>query len=284
MTLLTRLFGKKTTGHEPEVRLFVETMLLMIAADGQVEAAEMAQFLHEVRSRPELAELTQTCIDEHVDAAFAAIEADGIPKRIAAIAHGIRDREQRMAATTMAIAIGMDSDGLATAEATLLRMLANAFELDDDDIAAAVRAAQKGKVEGALAGHGSVQQYYVEVMMLMAAADGDFDPSELDVFAERLATHPAFDELTPETAGVYMERALQRLAEESVEARLDAIDDALVGQEVRETAFRLAVEMCLADGSADPHERELLKLLRDRFHLTDEFVAEEVKEIVGTRS
>jgi uncharacterized tellurite resistance protein B-like protein len=282
MTLLTRLFGSKTTGHEPGVRLFVETMLLMIAADGQVDDAEMAQFMREVQQRPELAGLTQEMIDEHVDASFQSIKDEGIPKRVKAIADGLRDREQRIAAATMAVSIGLDEDGLATAEATLLRMLSEAFELSAEDVAGIIEAGRRGRVESILAGHASVQQYYVEVMMLMAAADGDFDPSELDVFADRLATHPAFEDLQPDTAGVYMERALSLLAEEGVEARLDAIDGAMTHPEQRETAFRLAVQMCLADGVADDHEKELLKLMRERFHLTDDFVAEELKATLGT--
>lgn len=281
MTLLTRLFGNKTTGTEPEVRLFIETMLLMIAADGQVEDGEMAQFMAEVQSRPELAGLTQGAIDEHVETSFAAIKAEGIPKRIKAIAEGLRDREQRIAAATMAVSIGLDDKGLATAERTLLNMLADAFGLSSEDVADVVTAGKRGRVEAALAGRASVQQHYVELMMLMAAADGDFDPSELDVFSERLASHPAFEDLLPATAGVYMERSLERLAEDGVQARLDAIELALTAPEQREVAFRLAVEMCLADGLADPHEKELLKLLSERFHLTDEYVADEIAAIIG---
>ena len=89
MTLFKRLFGGGTEdGYE--VRLFLETMLIMIAADGQVEDPEMKQVLALVRTRPELSHIPQRLVDKHMQEAFVAIRREGLEKRVQAIAKGLQ--------------------------------------------------------------------------------------------------------------------------------------------------------------------------------------------------
>ena len=210
-----------------------------------------------------------------------AIKADGIPRRVEAIAAGLPDREQRMAAVAMAISIGLVDGGLAEAEMTLVKMLGDALSLSDADISSLISAAKVGCVRQLIDDSAPTNQLYVETMMLMASADGKLDPAELDKFGEQLASQPEFADLTPKQAGIYMERCLDKLAAEGVEARLDALVAGLREEEQRFVAFRLALEMCLADGSASFHERELLKLFQERLGLSEEFVSSQVERLVG---
>ena len=183
MTIFKRFFGSQTGGDAPEVALFIETMLLMIAADGQVDDREMMQFMHEVHSRPEFEGIDQIAVDQHIEEAFAALKTDGVSRRVHYIASRLKDREHRIAATTMAVSIGLGDGELGDSEATLLKILADAFALTGDEVTAIVAQAralpQTGSAEVA-----PTEQLYIETMMLMAAADGEFDPSEVEVFAD----------------------------------------------------------------------------------------------------
>ncbi len=280
MTLLKRLFGKSARGDEHEVRLFLEAMLIMIAADGSVEDSEMAQFMAQIRTRPELSQIPRRTIDVHMQEAFAAIRVEGIERRIQAIARGLRHRDQRLAAVGMALAIAVGDGALKPEEATILKMMQAALGLSDEDVRAAIEAARAGSI-GDFVDEGTIEEVYIETMMLMAAADGMIDPAELDRFGHELAHQSVFDLTSPEQASIFMERALSNLTRDGVEVRLEAIGAALEGSAQRETAFRLALEMCLADGNADVSERALLKLLQERLGLSDAFVGQEIQKILG---
>jgi tellurite resistance protein len=284
MTLFKRLFGNNSTGTEPGVGLFIETMLLMIAADGQVDDREMAQFMREVRSRPEFEDIAPEAVNTHVERAFESIKTDGVPARVRHITAALPDREQRIAATTMAVSIAMGDGQLGPAEATLLKMLSDAFSLTGDEVANIVAAATLARTELESARQSPVERLYVETMMLMAAADGDFDPAEVEVFADKFANHPAFKELMPNTACAYIEKSLTILEEEGVESRLDAICNGLTHNDQREIAFRLAVDVCMADGLTEPYETELLKILAERLNLSEELVASCVDGALGRES
>ena len=280
MTLFKRLFGKAPdNGHD--VRLFLETMLIMIAADGQVEDTEMSHFMAQVGTRPELAQISRRVIDQHMQEAFKAIRREGIEKRIVAIARGLQRRDQRLAAVAMAIAIAMGDGKLEREETAVLDMMQAAFELSDDDISEAIKAARRGDIDTLLNNDEGVERSFIETMMLMAAADGVIDPAEIDKFGHELAHQRDFNQISPQQVSSHLSQALEKLAAEGVEARLKSIASSLPREEQRQTAFKLALEMCLADGHADVHERALLKLLQEHFELSDDQVGRAVEKILG---
>ncbi len=277
MTLLKRLFGRKAIGDELEVRLFLEAMLITIAADGTVDDAELAQFMAQVQTREELQGLSRRAVDNHMQEAFVAIKEEGIPRRVEAIAQGLPRYDQRLAALGMALSIVMGDEQMADEEKTLLKMMQDAFGISPADMEAAVEAALQGNLHELLEQeHTSAEQFYIESMMLMAAADGVLDPEELDKFGHQLAHLGEFENIGPEQVGVYMERSLHHLARDGLEKRLHLLAEGLTSPETRRTAFRLALEMSLADGAADAHERALLKLLQEKLALDDDFVRDEI--------
>lgn len=283
MPILTRLFGGNANGDEPRVRLFLETMLIMIAADGHVSEDEMRRFMTQVRARPELSEVPRATLDRHLQEAFLAIQREGLERRVEAISRGLRRRDQRLAALSMAVTTASGDGTLSAQERAVVELLQRYFQLSDEQVSAATHAAQRGEVDVFVDGMVPVEQYYIEAMLLMVAADGTIDPAELDRFSKELAHQPAFDHISPDNAGAFLERSLNHLERDGLEARLEILARELEDQDVREVAFRMALEMCLADGSADPQERTLLKLFQSHFDLTDEFVAREIKHILGGR-
>ena len=154
------------------------------------------------------------------------------------------------------------------------------FALTGDEVTAIVAQAralpQTGSAEVA-----PTERLYIETMMLMAAADGEFDPSEVEVFADQFANHPAFAELLPQKAGAYMTEILSLLERDGVDARLAAITHGLADEGQRQNAFSLALEVCMADGLADPYEKELLRILAEQLTLSEEFVDAQIKQAMG---
>ena len=288
MNLFQRLFGDSTRTDQPEVRLFVESMLIMIAADGVVDEAELDQFVRQVHIRTEFKGVKQKVIDKHVQAAFADIRRDGLDSRIHEIAAGLTTREQRLAALGMAMTIASGDGALVPTESSVLERMRIAFQLPSDIYDKAKAAVALGNSpDAAFLGEEDARTYtspealYVETLLLMAAADGVLEPRELDRFGQQLAEHEEFFALNPDRAATYLDLALKRLEKEGVEVRVDAIADGLPEPRQRKIAFKLALEMCVADGEASSHERTLLKLFQSRFELADSTVKELLGAVLG---
>lgn len=284
MPLLKRLFGRKTTGSEPEIRLFLETMLIMMAADGDIHENELAQFMHQIRIREEFQGISREDLDRHMQDARRAIKMENAEDRIRLIALGLPHHNQRLAAVCMSLSVALGNHELAPSEKVVLTMMRDAFGLTNADLELAMKTARAGNVEEVLDESASpIEQYYVETMMLMAAADGHLDGEELNRFGHQLAYQTEFEMITPEQVGTFMERSLKLLAEEGMHERLDQISAHLTDHQHRTTAFRLALEICLADGTADARERVLLKLLQEKFNLPDAVVQQEIDRFLGGR-
>jgi tellurite resistance protein len=286
LNLFQRLFGSKTAGSEEHCGLLIESMLIMIAADGIVEDTEMDRFMELVLTSDELRGVNDRSIDEHVQQAFSNIKRDGLKRRLGAIAVGLPSRAHRLAALRMAFLVGSGDGALIDREAELIEQMRIAFDLSSKDLEA-VR--QGDSTLDELGGAGDAparaarppEQYFIETLLLMAAADGILEPKELDKFGHQLANRPEFSTLTPEQAGSYMDNALRSLQRDGVEERLRVIASGLTEPSQRLAAFRLALEMCVADGVADTHERTLLKLLQAKFELSDDLVTTEIHKVLG---
>jgi len=286
MNLLQRLFGGQSRNNAPEIRLFVEAMLILIAADGVVEESELDGFVRQVHTRPEFQGIKQRDVDAYVQTAFGDIRRDGIDARINEIAAGLPKRDHRVAALGMAITIAVGDGGVAPAESSVLEKLRRAFELSEADFHNILLSVENGEsVDSILdtesGGRGCPEAHYIETILLMAAADGVLEPRELDRFGLQLAEHAEFQSLTPDQAAHILDLALRRLEREGVESRIEAIANGLPEPDQRMVAFRLALEMCVADGDASAHERTLLRLLQRRFDLSDDQVRAQLDAVLG---
>ncbi|MBH24608.1 MAG: hypothetical protein CMH57_09180 [Myxococcales bacterium] len=284
MNFLQQLFRQKLNQSQDTTALFIESMLIMIAADGVVEDAEMEQFMRQLNARSEVEEVGAEALEEHIRTAFDAIKRDGIEERLSHIAGRLTDPEDRLAALSMAAAIAVEDGVVASAESEVVRMMQRAFGLDDGDVETALETARQTRldeVEADAQGVDSKAEHgFVEVLLLMAAADGILEPRELERFGQQLVERPEFGALGADQVGLIMDQALRDLQRDGLSKRLDVIAEHLTQPEQRLMAFQMALEMCIADGTADPHERTLLKLLQERFKLSDDVVSAEIERVL----
>ncbi|MEO1271323.1 MAG: tellurite resistance TerB family protein, partial [Myxococcota bacterium] len=191
--------------------------------------------------------------------------------------------EDRFAALSMAAAIAVEDGVLASAESEVVRMMQRAFQLTDDDVEAALEAARQDRLrtQPTEATETAIEHSYLEVLLLMAAADGVLEPRELERFSQQLVERPEFTNLGADQVGTMMDKVLRDLQRDGLDVRLDEIALHLTSLEQRLMAFQMALEMCIADGTADDHERTLLKLLQERFELPNDMVAAEIDRVLA---
>lgn len=287
LSFFQRLLGNTSVdAPSHKVRFFIETMLIMISADGEIADAEMSQFMDQLRNRPELDGMSWRALDEHVRTAFSIIKRDGVEQRLKTIADALPSHDARRGALSMALSVAVGDGSLSPAEHTVMQMIQDAFGLTDPDVESALVAAQDNQAAYAnreANAPNAREQALLEIMLMMAVADGVLAPSEVERFGHELAERDTFSGLSPSRVGVFMDRALRNLQRDGVETSLKRAADALPDPDDRVLAFHLALRMCIVDGSADPHERTLLKLIQEKLELDDAIVSNAITEVLTSK-
>jgi len=124
---------------EPQERLYAEVMVLVSAADGELREAESRALVETLVADPVFANVTPERAQAYVSGAVAAL-AEGLPKRLQALAQGLTTHPQRLKAFALAMRIA--NAGKATAaELKMLELLQATFGIADDEVEAIRRQA-----------------------------------------------------------------------------------------------------------------------------------------------
>lgn len=109
----------------------------------------------------------------------------------------------------------------------------------------------------------------IEVMFLVASADGEFSIPERRFFME-MVTSLSDGRLDSGDLLVLTERAQSRLDEGGVEARLNALSALLKDETARRLAYALATQIAFADDEISDAEKQVLDEMARVFELSDE--------------
>lgn len=122
----------------------------------------------------------------------------------------------------------------------------------------------------------------VYTMVMVSAADREMKDVELSLIGHIVKRLPVFDgydvELLPETTSTCAEILS---AEEGLETALDIVADT-VPENLRETAYALAVEVAAADRRIEPEEMRLLEMIRHQLGV-DRLVAAAIERSARAR-
>jgi len=270
-----------TTGtrSEPTARQrhFLDVMLLMIAADGVVRDEELAQLAQSVSEHAVFDGVGLEQIEGELMRAFAALQADGFDARIEAIADGLGDYRAQLLAFALATRICFADGQLATEELSLLKIFQRAFGLQDDHVVEVVSAVgEGGDLDGLIEElwqaetQLSVAQAQIEVMLLMASADGEIIEDEAKHLALAIASQEEFSALSEVELSQAVVKALARIASDGLTTRLSALRRSLPSEDDRLRAILNAYVMLVADGVVQPGETECLLRMKEVFELSDE--------------
>lgn len=272
-----------------EIReILFEVMTLMLLADKEVKPEEIAKISALLAVRPEFEGLTTDDVSEGIERAAKRAQKlhsqGNFDARLAEIAALLGTPESRLLAFGMAVAVALADDELHPDELRLLSILEKAFELSNEEVNGIVRCIKSGRsFESIFPTHQDERvSAYIETLVIALGADGKVTRSEIQVLAALVERSPELKGISMQQADGYIQRALDVLKREGVEARLSLLGRTLESQEERFEAFCLALRMIAADGEVTREEKHLLARLEIIFDLTRPDVARAIARIEET--
>lgn len=274
MSFLRKMFSGQVSTDDPR-RFLIESMLGAMGADGDVTEEEMATFeahlsnhqLFEGLSGDELSRLTELAAD-------AIREADGGKARLAAIAHGLPSRSQRLAAYAMAAEICVSDRDLAESEIDYLDGMQSVFGLEESEAKEVFEAVRKNSGLLTLDEKSEKVRFlmpsFVRCMALMAAADGEVHHEERLGMRAVLRNIPDMSVLTGAELDEAIDVALERVKDKDYKAELAQIAKEVAQPSDRYWMMVYVMIIALADGKQDWREIEFLASTKSTFGLTDQ--------------
>lgn len=119
---------------EPPEQLFTETMVLVGAADGVVHEAELLTMFENLAGDPVFRDLSMPAAQTALKSAISSLAAEGLPRRLAALARGLTTQAQRRKAFQLAVRVANADGSPGKAELRVLELLQSTFGLADDDV------------------------------------------------------------------------------------------------------------------------------------------------------
>jgi len=139
---VSRVFEVVETGEslaealgEPLERMYVETMVLVSAADGVVDEKELRTMLENMAGDPVFRDVSLEAARHYLADAVQALAIDGLPSRLAGLAHGLSTRSQRLNAFRLGVHIAFAAGEPSPAEQKVLDLLQFTLGLPDEDVA-----------------------------------------------------------------------------------------------------------------------------------------------------
>lgn len=115
-------------------RLCVEAMVLVSAADGELQEDEARELVEGMLSDPTFAHLSRDEVRQDVAEAVQALVTEGIERRLGAMARGLALKTHRLKAWALALSVARADTGIGPDEETALSLLQHAFGLSDEDV------------------------------------------------------------------------------------------------------------------------------------------------------
>jgi tellurite resistance protein len=277
----------KLGGDDPQAAL-IEAMVLTVSADGVIEKREESLVHRIVLSKKEFGDLTEDRFSDLLNRALSDIKREGISKRADALAKVFTKKADRLNVFELAFEVVLKGGRMGPNEIDTLKRLQSRFGLSEEEVEEIhMHLTESTPVESLLKDYHeekSIGQFYLEVMLLMAAADGILQASEKRRIMQTIEEHIVFKHVEKSLIEDWIEQSLRDLEREGVIGRITAIAEALEGDNERRTAFGFATDICLADGAADPAELELLKAFQSRFRIEDKDAEVIINAVVDRRS
>lgn len=120
---------------EPLERLYAETMVLVSASDGVVDEKELRAILENMAGDPVFRDVSLEAARHYLADAVQALANEGLPSRLASLAHGLSTRAQRLNAFRLAVHIAFAEGSPSPAERKVLDLLQITLSLPDEDVA-----------------------------------------------------------------------------------------------------------------------------------------------------
>ncbi|MDX2078512.1 MAG: tellurite resistance TerB family protein [bacterium] len=125
------LFGRGVT---PEQKAYLEAMLILAMADGDLEDSEISDMIVNCIQHPALSGLSDKAILNSLNDSYRKMQRQGNDKRISEMAHVLTTTQQRMDALGVALSVSMADGTIEPQELVLLKQMQRAFGLTDAQV------------------------------------------------------------------------------------------------------------------------------------------------------
>lgn len=119
---------------EPAEQLYAETMVLVGAADGVVRESELLAMFENLAGDPVFKDVARPAAELALKSAISNLAAEGLPRRLAALARGLTTRGQRKKAYQLGLRVANAAGAPGKAELKVLELLQGTFGLADDEV------------------------------------------------------------------------------------------------------------------------------------------------------
>jgi hypothetical protein len=122
----------------------------------------------------------------------------------------------------------------------------------------------------------------LELAFLMSAVDGHLADEELEAFRELLACARGKESASKDDVDDLLERYVVAAHSVGVDERMREVAKA-IPEDLRETAFKVAIGLSLVDSDASEFEYEMIAVLAKELELGDRAIllAKEAREVLG---
>jgi tellurite resistance protein len=121
-------------GASPEQKAYLEAMLILAMADGELEDEEIDDMAVSCARHPKLSELGDRTIISVLNESYRKMLNQGNDRRIREMAKVLQSTEQRMDAVGVALSISMSDGTIEPEELAILKQMQSVFELSDEQI------------------------------------------------------------------------------------------------------------------------------------------------------
>lgn len=129
----------------------------------------------------------------------------------------------------------------------------------------------------------SKQEAMVAVMLAISAADGNISDEEIEDLITRLRRLRLFSGLTDDQLIAATNRPFDLLRKGGPDELIRSACPALP-QQLRESAFAIAVDLAFSDGSVADEEKQLIEKLQQDFGISDETAIQTINAMIMKNS
>ncbi|OIP38119.1 MAG: hypothetical protein AUK47_12555 [Deltaproteobacteria bacterium CG2_30_63_29] len=272
----------------PDPDALIETMLLMVAANGTVNDGEMNELSKVVSEHPIFKGFDTEAVAQSFSKAFEALAVEGFEKRMEAIADALGTHHAQLLAFALACQVCFADGRIDETEFALLRTFQIVFGLSDETVSFVITHIQdRDSIDHIVdrlwklyteTEQPDIQSVYIEVMLLMATEGGVVQEDEITQLAMTVASHADFSGMNTSQVSEAIQTALARIQADGTATRLSALSRQLVDISERTKAMGFAYSILVADGVVAPGESRCLKQMQAAFRLSEEAM----KRIVST--
>jgi tellurite resistance protein len=129
--MFSSLLGNKENN---ERRGYIETMLILAFADGELEDDEVTDIIHNALRHPKMRDMSDKEFDRLIRRSLTAMDKQGLDKRIEEVCKLLTTHEMRLNAIDLAVSVAMSDGEMEPDEVRVLERMTALMGLSEADV------------------------------------------------------------------------------------------------------------------------------------------------------